>query len=208
MSFRYRRRGARIGWAVVFLAAVLAIRWWSPPRSSDGDAPPEEGLWHVDRVVDGDTLVVSQQSQQSIDGRSQDVPRQGRVRLIGVDTPETVRPDHPVEAWGPQATAFTRQFVAHGSVRLQFDKERVDKYQRMLAYVWVGDRLLNEELVRAGLARAERQFRYSESMKRRFFKAQDEAKTAGRGLWSGRSPAGCSSSTLFRSRSPTMQSLK
>ena len=77
-----------------------------------------------------------------------------------------------------------RQFVAGGTVRLQMDRERQDKYGRYLAYVWVGQRMLNEELIRFGLATAETGFRYSSSMKTRFRRAEAEAKDAGRGIWS------------------------
>ena len=69
-------------------------------------------------------------------------------------------------------------------MRLQFDKERLDRYDRFLAYVFVGDRMLNEELARAGLARVELKFHYSSTMKNRFRKAEDEARTARRGIWS------------------------
>ena len=107
-------------------------------------------------------------------------------RTIRVDAPETVQPKHPIEPFGPQASQFARQFVDQGggAVRLQFDRERVDKYGRFLAYVWVGERMLNEELVRAGLATAETGYRYAASMKTRFRRAEDEAKAARRGIWS------------------------
>src|SRR5262245_64178349 len=105
----------------------------------------------VRRVIDGDTIIVEPEAT---------------IRLIGVDTPETVKPEHPVEPWGPEATEFTREFLAGGAARLSFDRERVDRFGRFLAYVWVDDRLLNEELLREGLARYEPRFHYSESFKR------------------------------------------
>ncbi len=166
----YRRRGTAV--IALVLAALVLIRWWQrDPRR----LPPEnlsEGTYRVERVVDGDTLLLANRA---------------RIRLQGVDTPETKKPDHPVEPFGPEAAEFTRRFIAEGSgtVRLQFDRERVDKYGRFLAYVWVGDRMLNEELVRAGLATAETGFRYSATMKTRFRRAEDEAKAAGRGIWAG-----------------------
>ena len=132
--------------------------------------PLAAGEYQVEYVYDGDTLLLTTGQ---------------RVRLIGVDTPETVKRDHPVEPFGPEATAFTRAFVAGGQVRLEFDRERFDRYGRMLAYVWVGPRMLNEELVRAGLARFEPQYHYSEAIKRRYSLAQEEAQRAKRGLWSG-----------------------
>jgi len=97
-----------------------------------------------------------------------------------------VAPDRPVEAWGPEASQFTKDFIekAGHRVRLTFSLERKDRYDRFLAFVWNGDVMLNEELLRAGLARAQRDYRYSETMKRRFTRVQDEAKRAGRGIWS------------------------
>jgi micrococcal nuclease len=121
------------------------------------------------RVIDGDTIIVAPDAT---------------IRLIGVNTPETVKPMHPVEPWGPEASAFTREFLADGEVRLTFDRERVDRFGRFLAYVWVDDRLLNEALLRSGLGRYEPQFHYSPTMKRRFRQAQQEAQQARRGIWS------------------------
>jgi micrococcal nuclease len=69
-------------------------------------------------------------------------------------------------------------------VRLEFDKERYDKYGRVLAYVYLGDWFLNEELIRAGMGEAKTNYPYSESMKRRFRAAQREAKRRRLGLWS------------------------
>jgi micrococcal nuclease len=167
LSFR-RRRGALV--AILF-AILIAVRVW---QDRQNPPPPEslaEGIHAVERVVDGDTLLLANRA---------------RVRLIGVDAPETVKPDHPVEPFGPEAAEFTRRFVgeADNLVQLQFDRERVDRYGRFLAYVWVDDRMLNEELIRAGLATAETGFRYQQAMKTRFRRAEDEAKAAGRGIWS------------------------
>jgi micrococcal nuclease len=94
----------------------------------------------VSFVIDGDTLLLDDGS---------------RVRLIGVDTPETHDRTRRPELWGAEADAFTRAIVERGGgrVRLQFDDERLDKYQRYLAYVWIDGKLLNEELIRAGLGR-------------------------------------------------------
>ena len=92
------------------------------------------------RVVDGDTIVIAPDRV---------------VRLIGVDTPETVKPEHPVEPFGPEAAAFTRQFLAGGTARLSFDRERVDRFGRFLAYVWDESKL--DAGAGAGLDRVERE---------------------------------------------------
>ena len=109
-----------------------------------------------------------------------------RVRLQGVNTPETVKPNHPVEAWGLEASQFTKDFIEKAGyrVRLTFSLERKDRYERFLAFVWDGDVMLNEELLRAGLAEARRDYRYSEAMKRRFTQAEEVARRARRGIWS------------------------
>ena len=153
----------------LLLVALAAWRLWQGIREPK---PPEslaEGVYSVARVIDGDTLLLANRM---------------RVRLIGSDTPETVMPDHPVDPWGPEAAEFTRQFVAGGQVRIQLDREQKDKYGRLLAYVWVGDQMLNEELIRHGLARARTEFHYSQSMKTRFLRAQREARSAHRAIWS------------------------
>jgi micrococcal nuclease len=156
---------------VALLAALAALKQWQPDLFRPA-APPaiEPGLYRVARAVDGDTLLLAD-------------PRE-RVRLIGADTPETVKPNWPVEPWGPEASQFTKEFVAGGEVRLEFDGPPRDKYGRILAYVWVGGRMLNEELIRAGLARAELQYPYSDKMKARFRRAEAEARAARRGIWS------------------------
>jgi micrococcal nuclease len=92
----------------------------------------------VERVVDGDTIVVR------LDGRSE------RVRYIGVDTPESVKPGVPVQCFAKAAAAENRRLVQGRSVRLQYDAEARDRYGRLLAYVWRGDLLVNAELVRLG----------------------------------------------------------
>jgi micrococcal nuclease len=155
--------------ALILLVALLRF------LGSDDQRPPvpetlPEGFYQVERVVDGDTILL-------IGG--------ARVRLIGADTPETVKPNHAVEPFGPEATAFTEQFVrdAEGQLYLRMDRERKDRFDRFLAYVYAGDRMLNEELIRAGLAAARTEFNYSQAMKRRFRQAEDEAKADGLGIW-------------------------
>jgi micrococcal nuclease len=154
---------------VVAVAAVILARLWlTPPRAPD---VLNEGTYRVQRVVDGDTLL--------LDNRAY-------VRLVGVDAPETARSGRHAEPFASEATEFARRFVdqQQGMVRLRFDRERVDKCGRFLAYVSVGDRMLNEELVRAGLATAETLYRYAPAMKTRFQRAEEEAQSAGRGIWS------------------------
>ena len=171
---RYRAR--RPLTLVVLILVIALLRFWASdhrPLSPPEDL--EEGWHRVRRVVDGDTLLLESGA---------------RVRLIGADAPETVQPDHPVEPFGPEATQFTEQRIrsAGGEVRLQMDRERKDRFGRFLAYVYVDDQMLNEELIRQGLATARTEFNYSSSMKRRFRQAEEEARLAGRGIWSSPVP--------------------
>ena len=148
---------------LLLLAARLLRESPRPVLPPDGSRPVR-----VARVVDGDTLL--------LEGGA-------RVRLLGVDTPETKHPSRPVEPLGLEAAEFVRRQVEGRDVTLRFDRERRDAYQRILAYVYVDDRLLNEELIRAGYSRAETHFPYSEQMKRRFREAEADARDARRGGW-------------------------
>ena len=97
-----------------------------------------------------------------------------------------------MEPFGPEATAFTKQAIAQNGSRvfIRLDCDRFDKYGRNLAFVYLGESdaadvvFLNEELVRAGLARSIMTFNYSMSIKRRLYKAQKEAIENRRGIWS------------------------
>lgn len=109
-----------------------------PPTAATG--LPREVL--VLRAVDGDTIVV-----RSASGAVE------RVRYIGVDTPESVKPDSPVECYGHEASSFNRGLVQGRRVRLVPDREPRDKYGRSLAYVYAGDTFVNAELLRRGYAR-------------------------------------------------------
>lgn len=131
-----------------------------------------EGPAKVVRVVDGDTLILRQAGEQY------------RVRLLGVDTPETVKEDTTVQQWGPEATEFTNSFVRQGEVRVELDKRRVDRFGRSLAYVYVGEKMLNVELVRAGLARVAHYPGDSQAMLRLLRQAESEARSERRGIWS------------------------
>ncbi len=166
-----RFRSSRPGRWLLLLALLALVAWraWqaiSVPRPGDILEP---GTYHVQRVVDGDTLV--------LEG---DI----RVRLIGVDTPETVHPNQPPEPGGAEATEFTRHRVEGRRVELTFDRERLDRYGRHLAYVSVDGRMLNEELIRQGYGRATLQYNYSSAMKDRFRAAQELAQQERLGIWS------------------------
>jgi micrococcal nuclease len=125
----------------------------------------------VSNVIDGDTIEVS----PAIDGLKD-------VRLIGVDTPETVDPSEGVEPYGPQASEFTTRELSLRRVRLEFDEERMDQYGRLLAYVYLGGSMFNEELVEHGYAQA---YPYPPNTAHaaQFAAVQRRARAAGLGIW-------------------------
>ena len=121
----------------------------------------------VKRVIDGDTLLLSNRE---------------RVRLIGVDTPETKHPQKPVERFGKEAYLFTKRMVEDKEVRLEFDWQRRDKYGRLLAYVYLTDgAFLNAEIIKQGygFAYTKYPFKYLDEFRR----YEKEAKENMRGLW-------------------------
>ena len=183
MRRRFRRRPRRIWLVAVLIAGLALLRWghdhWRGVPPPAHEPPLAEGDYTVLRVVDGDTLDVA--PQRSSPGTRR---REIRVRLLGIDCPESVKPDHPVEPWACEAAEFTKQFVSGGVVRLRFDKRRLDRYDRYLAYVFVADKMLNEELVRAGLAWCSPFPGDSESMARRLRVAEQEAVQQARGVQS------------------------
>lgn len=125
----------------------------------------------VIRVVDGDTIVVA------LDGRAT------RVRYIGVDTPESVKPNTPVECFAKRAVALNRSLVEGRRVTLRFDRERTDRYGRLLAYV-TNDRGVdvNSALIGAGAART-MAISPNTSRSGEFSKLEAKARRDGRGLW-------------------------
>lgn len=125
----------------------------------------------VAAIVDGDTIDVSRNGEQK------------RVRLLNVDTPETVHPDEMVQCMGPEAAAFLEELLPVGTVvDLQYDEERTDQYGRELAGVFVEGVLVNAEIARAGLGAAVL-FGPNDRFYPDVLAAQNEAQAAERGLY-------------------------
>ena len=165
ISFASQRMTTRI---ILGLSLAFLIACHSTLPSEPTQADPIQTLPTVTRVIDGDTVVV--------DGI-------GTVRLIGVDTPETVDPRRPVQYFGKEASDFTKQLATGKRVRLEFDQDRTDRYGRTLAYVYLQPEnlLLNAEIIRQGYGFAYTQFPFR--MMEQFRTLEREAREAGRGLW-------------------------
>jgi micrococcal nuclease len=161
---------------LLIAAAILLRPWEDLRRSSPSEAQASQRLTgRVVRAVDGDTLEIA------IDGGDTET-----VRVIGVDTPETVKPDTPVQCFGPQASRFEHEHVEGHRVRLLVGVEPRDTYGRLLAYVWIEtpgrDPFLEEVLLRRGLART-LTFHPNDRFAHRFEGLEQRVAAAGKGLW-------------------------
>jgi len=170
---RLRRVSLLATLIVLLIAAQSAV---GAPASGHARATSISGT--VARVVDGDTIHVTVKGQRTV------------VRLVGIDTPETVHPSKPVQCWGPQASARAKRLMKIGSaIRVVSDptQDTRDRYGRFLGYVYKGNNKgvasVNRALVATGSAKVYiyggKPFTYA----RAFSKAQTAARKAKNGLW-------------------------
>ncbi|MDC0307815.1 MAG: thermonuclease family protein [Planctomycetaceae bacterium] len=155
---------------LVLLAIVVVIassRWLFPPAPQPAPLIADAD-YRVLRVIDGDTVLLADQT---------------RIRLIGINTPELERDGRTAEAWSQESKDWLRHQLEDETVRLEFDIERFDQYDRTLAYVYLGETLINEEVIRQGFSRAEIRYPFSDRMKRKFRRAEELAREARRGIW-------------------------
>jgi micrococcal nuclease len=157
---------------IAFLIYVLANRaGWL--KSSDKTLQQNQpGLYSIARFVDGDTIDINMNG--SIE----------TIRMIGVDTPETHRPNSPVQCYGPQAADFTKKLIGSQKVRLQADPldTNRDRYNRLLRYVYLPDgRLVESEIISGGYGFAYTSFPFEKSQE--FTTIENQAKQAKKGLW-------------------------
>ncbi len=209
------RRFAYICFAVAFVLLAVGARALpvsphttvQPAQSASAqaafdpdDATTTPGYYSVVRVVDGDTIVVWKDGEPT---RPDDFGRSGEeitVRLIGMDTPETLDPRKPVECWGPEASAEGKKLMAGKDVRLVVDptQDKYDKYGRMLAYVYLPAQaglpnglFYNKFMIAEGYAH-EYTYKKAYQFQKEFKSAQAEAKASKKGFWS---PATCNGNT-------------
>lgn len=156
------------------MAVIIALGqqygWFSEvQQTAEQNAP---GLYTIQRFVDGDTIAVD------MNGTTE------TVRMIGVDTPETHRPNTPVQCYGPAASAYTKNLIGTQKVRLEADptNQNRDRYDRLLRYVYLPDnRLVAKEVIANGYGFAYTSFPFTK--KAEFIEAESQAKTANKGLW-------------------------
>ncbi|MBI5025711.1 MAG: thermonuclease family protein [Nitrospirae bacterium] len=141
----------------------------------------------IHKVIDGDTVSVRISASERISDKILINGDEVKVRLIGIDTPETVHPMMDVEWFGKEATRKLRGWVEGKTVCLKMDRDRtqdVDKYGRLLRYLWLNNFLVNAELVKQGYAFAYTKypFQYLED----FRKYARDARKNNRGLWNSK----------------------
>lgn len=176
MTFKYRYR-KRDGWIGIVLVVVSLSLTVAQQQGWIGDAQQaaianQPGLYRVVQFVDGDTIVVDMQG------------RRERVRMIGVDTPETHKPNAPVQCYGPAASAYTKRLIGDQRVRLVSDSQSTnrDRYDRLLRYVYLTNGTnVNQQIIREGYGFYYPYFPFSQSSA--FEAAQLTAQAQNRGLW-------------------------
>ena len=157
----------------------------APSIPATTTAPLSSNTYQVVKVVDGDTIDV--RMQDSI----------VRLRLIGMDTPETVDPRKPVQCFGTAASDKAKALLEHATVRLEFDALQgvLDKYGRTLAYVFLASgTLFNEYMIAEGYAH-EYTYNLPYKYQKEFKAAEQTAREEKKGLWADPSAGGCAGDT-------------
>ena len=135
------------------------------------------------RVVDGDTIEVEILEIVPGPGAGEtEVGEEYDVRFLGIDTPESVKPNSPVDCFGKEASAATKALLDGQDVRLVKDVEETDRYDRLLRYVYFGDEMANARLVANGYANV---YTYPPNVRHAelFVQLEREARDNDRGLW-------------------------
>lgn len=165
---------------LIVTLVILLVGAYVVPRiesESSGQQVVLAGMYRISQFNDGDTITVE------MAGKSE------KIRMIGVDTPETEDPRKPVQCYGKAASAFTRQLIGDQPVRLEADPLNTnrDRYNRLLRYVYLADgRMVNAELILQGYGFAYTSFPFTKIDE--FKQYQTEAREANRGLWNTCNP--------------------
>jgi micrococcal nuclease len=163
--------------AGIVLAIVFGVLQYTHTLKLGGGMPIPAGTYAIDHFIDGDTIAVKMNGTVE------------PVRFIGVDTPETHKPNTPVQCYGPAAAAFTKQQIGSQRVRLVADAQSTDRdrYNRLLRYVYLPNgTLLDQALVAGGYGFAYVQFPFTKSAS--FTQSQADAQSNHKGLWGNCNP--------------------
>lgn len=181
-----RRRNAVFAAVVLLVSAIVGLehsplrqKWQGGLGAAGQPAAADFEKYHaktfvVVNVVDGDTIDID-----IPDGKH----NRTRIRLWGVDTPETKKPGAPVMYFGPEASEFTTKLTLGKTVTVYLDKaDTRDKYDRLLAYIQLPDgRYLNEVLLSEGYAYFD--FRFRHSFYNKYKQLESAARRDKKGLW-------------------------
>lgn len=128
----------------------------------------------INRVVDGDTVNV-----QLPNGESES------VRLLLIDTPESVHPNKPVQPFGEEASAYAKEILKEGdTVTLEIGNPERDKYDRLLGYIWIDDVNFNQLMIEEGFARIAYVYEPNTKYLDEFERAEKKAEAEGKNIWS------------------------
>jgi micrococcal nuclease len=171
---RYRRRHKALSILVFVFAMIYVVSTQSGWLKTGGKTLQQNqpGLYSINHFVDGDTIAVNMNGSVET------------IRMIGVDTPETHKPNTPVQCYGPQAADFTKNLIGSSSVRLQADPldTNRDRYGRLLRYVYLPDgKMVETELINNGYGFAYTLFPFQK--KSEFVSDMQAAQNAKIGLW-------------------------
>ena len=173
--YGFGRRKKTVSSLIVLVLTVLV--WFGQSHGWFGTLAQtaevnQPGLYAIDHFVDGDTIAVNMNGKVET------------IRFVGVDTPETHKPNTPVQCFGPDAAAFTKAQIGSNRVRLASDPDSTnrDRYNRLLRYVYLQNgTLLNELLIQTGHGFYYPYFPFTKSAQ--FSKDEQAAITAKKGLW-------------------------
>ena len=154
------------------ISIIILLLLFSPAAVTAGNETVSHSITYhyCSYVIDGDTIIVI------IDGKKE------KVRLIGIDTPEKDGPYTKEEPFGKEASAFTKKITEGKKVMLEYDRQKRDKYGRLLAYVYLEDStFLNAEIIRQGYGTVFRKFPFK--YRDDFEGYEREARDNKKGLW-------------------------
>lgn len=169
-------RTTRLLTLILFLIAIsVIVRLTGCQEQLNTNSDKNLIAAEITRVVDGDTMKVILR-----DGNSSEET----IRLLLIDTPETVHPDKEVQPFGPEASAYAKRLLEHQDVQLEIDVSERDKYGRLLVYLWIDDQMFNEMLLEEGLARVAYVIPPNIKYVDQFRDIQQKSQKSAKGIWS------------------------